>query len=227
MANLLAAALFFVGIHLFVSGTALRDAIVRRTGEQGFLGLFSLASLAGIVWLCWAYSRATPDLVFAEIPALRWLVLVLVFFAFQFVVIGLTTPSPTATGGEAKLDDETAAVGILRITRHPFLWGVALWALAHVIQNGEASALILFGSLLVLALLGPRSIDAKRARKFGDKWERFAAVTSNLPFAAIASGRNELRLGELGWWRPAVATLVFAVFLIAHAWLFGVSPLPL
>jgi uncharacterized membrane protein len=226
VANLLAAALFFVGIHLFVSGTKLRDAIVQRTGEQGFIGLFSLASLGGIVWLCWAYGDATPHYLFAEVPALRWLVLVLVFIAFQFAVIGLTTPSPTATGGEARLDDEIAAVGILRVTRHPFLWGVAIWALAHAIQNGEASALLLFGALLVLALVGPRSIDAKRARKFGDKWDRFAAQTSNLPFAAIASGRNELRLGELGWWRPAAATLAFAVFLGAHTWLFGVSPLP-
>jgi uncharacterized membrane protein len=226
VANLLAGALFFVGIHLCVSGTTLRDAIVQRTGEQGFLGLFSLASLGGLVWLCWAYGNATPLYLFPEVPALRWLVLVLVFIAFQFAVIGLTTPSPTATGGEARLDDEIAAVGILRITRHPFLWGVAIWALAHVIQNGEASALVLFGALLVLALVGPRSIDAKRARKFGDKWDRFAAQTSNLPFAAIASGRNQLRLGELGWWRPAAAALAFAVFLVAHAWMFGVSPLP-
>jgi uncharacterized membrane protein len=225
--NLLAAALFFVGIHLLVSGTTLRDKIVQRVGEQGFLGLFSLASLAGIVWLCWAYSSATPHYLFGEVAPLRWIVLVLVFLAFQFVVIGLTTPSPTATGGEAKLDDEMAAVGILRITRHPFLWGVAIWALAHAIQNGEAAALVLFGSLLALALLGPRSIDAKRARKFGDKWQRFAERTSNLPFAAIASGRNDLRLGELGWWRPAAATLAFGIFLGAHQWLFGVSPLPL
>ena len=113
------------------------------------------------------------------------------------------------------------------MTRHPFLWGVAIWALAHGIQNGEAAALILFGSMFVLAIAGPHSIDAKRQRKFGDKWERFAAVTSNLPFAAIAAGRNELRLAELGWWRPALATLFFAAFLDTHGWLFGVSPFPL
>ena len=226
MLSLLAAALFFVGIHLFVSGTTLRDAIVGRIGEQGFLGLFSLASLGGFVWLCWAYSHATPIYLYPEIPALRWLVLALVFIAFQLVVIGLTTPSPTATGGESKLDDETPATGILRITRHPFLWGVAIFALAHVVQNGEARALVLFGTLLVLALTGPISIDAKRARKFGDKWERFAGATSNVPFAAIAAGRNELRLGELGWWRIALATLLFVVFLGAHQWLFGVSPFP-
>lgn len=227
MLSLLAAAVFFVGIHLFISGTRARDAIVARIGERGFLGAFSLASLAGIVWLSRAYSSAAPIALYPEIPAVRWLVLGLVFIAFQFVVIGLTTASPTATGGEGQLDEELPATSILRVTRHPFLWGVAIWALAHVIQNGEAAALVLFGSVLLLALIGPHSIDAKRRRKFGNKWEHFASVTSNLPFGAIAAGRNELRLSELGWWRPLVAALLFAVFLGAHKWLFGVSALPL
>ena len=227
MLSVLAAALFFVGIHLFISGTALRDTIVDRIGEQGFLGAFSLASLVGIVWLCVAYGNATPSYLYPEVPVLRWLVLALVFVAFQFVVIGVTTPSPTATGGGTQTDQELPATGILRVTRHPFLWGVAIWALAHVIQNGEAAALILFGSMLILALVGPRMIDAKRARKLGEKWEAFAAVTSNLPFAAIAARRNKLRISELGWWRPTLAALLFALFLSVHTWLFGVSPLPL
>lgn len=227
MLSLLTAAFFFVGIHLFIAGTRARDAIVARIGEQGFLGAFSLASLLGIVWLCMAYSNATPTALYAEVPALRWLVLALVFIAFQFVVIGLTTPSPTATGGGNQLAEGLPATGILRITRHPFLWGVALWALAHAIQNGEAAALVLFGSLLFLALVGPYSIDAKRLRKFGVEWEQFTRVTSNVPFGAIATGRNELRLGELGWWRPLVASVLFGLVLGVHGWLFGVSPLPL
>ncbi len=71
MISLLAAACFFVGIHLFISGTPLRDAIVARIGEQPYLGLFSLASLAGIVWLCMAYGNATPSHLYPEVPALR------------------------------------------------------------------------------------------------------------------------------------------------------------
>ena len=58
MASLVLAAAFFVGIHVFVSGTALRGAIVARIGENGFRGAFSLASLAGIVWLSRAYAAA-------------------------------------------------------------------------------------------------------------------------------------------------------------------------
>ena len=142
-------------------------------------------------------------------------------------VIGLTTPSPTAAGGEGQLDADEPATGILRISRHPFLWGVVVWASTHLVLNGDAASLVLFGALLVLALVGPRSIDAKRRARFGDKWDRFAAVTSNVPFAAIIAGRNQLRLGELGTWRIALALVVYVGVLGAHAWLFGASPFPL
>ena len=57
MASLLAAALFFVGIHFVISGTALRGKIVGLIGEGPFRGVFSLMSLIGIVWLSRAYGQ--------------------------------------------------------------------------------------------------------------------------------------------------------------------------
>jgi uncharacterized membrane protein len=150
---------------------------------------------------------------------------VLVFIAFLFVVIGLATPSPTRVGMESKLArDADPAVGIIRITRHPFLWGVALWALVHVAANGDVASVIFFGSLLLLALAGPALIDAKRKRRFGDAWQRFAEATSSIPFAAIASGRNRLgpALREIGFLRPAIAIAVYAAFLVYHGRLFGI-----
>src|SRR5262245_10865182 len=129
MGSLVLAAAFFVGIHVFVSGTSLRGTIVSRIGERAFLGAFSLASLAGIVWLSRAYASA-PWVGLWQPPAgLRVVALVLVPLAFVFVVVGLTTPSPTVVGGEARAlaDRADPARGILRVTRHPFLWGVALW----------------------------------------------------------------------------------------------------
>jgi len=78
-----------------------------------------------------------------------------------------------------------------------------------------------------LALIGPHLIDAKRARRDPDNWARFAAETSWLPFLAIAQGRAKLSLGEIGWWRPLLAVVIYAVFvLFAHQWLFGVSAHP-
>jgi uncharacterized membrane protein len=92
--------------------------------------------------------------------------------------------------------------------------------------NGDLASLILFGSLLILAVFGPASIDAKRRRKMGDAWDGFAAQTSAVPFAAIAAGRQSLKLGEIGWWRLGVAVIVWGALVFAHPLLFGVNPLP-
>ena len=224
MVSLVIAAAFFVGIHVFVSGTSLRGAIVTRTGEKVYQALFSLVSLVGLVWLCLAYAGASSSDPWE--PA-GWLVPITHLFtllAFLFVVIGVTTPSPTSVGGEAALREEGAVKGILRITRHPFLFGVAFWALAHLLVARDAAALVFFGALLLLAIVGPSSIDGKRARALGDEWTRFAESTSRFPFLAIFQGRNTLELAEIGWWRIALALVLYAVFLGTHGWLFGVSP---
>jgi uncharacterized membrane protein len=204
----------------------LRGTIVGRIGERAYLGLFSLLSIGGLIWLVRAYAHAERISLWSPPPALRWAAPALVLVAFLFVVIGLTTPSPTATGGESRLDQAAPAQGILRVTRHPFLWGVALWATTHLALNGDSASLLLFGSLLLLALLGPLLIDAKRRRAYGPKWERFATVTSNVPFAAIAAGRNTLPRNEIGAWRLVVAVGAWVGMLAVHAWLFGVSALP-
>jgi uncharacterized membrane protein len=222
--SLVIAAAFFVGIHLFISGTQLRTAIVAKTGENAFRGLFSLVSIAGLVWLGSAYARADTVHLWARVEVFGLLALVLTFFAFLFVTLGITTPSPTAVGGEATLRGNVAPKGIQRITRHPFLWGVAMWALAHLLVNGDLASLIFFGSLMLLAMIGPPSIDAKRARAFGEQWKGFAEASSNVPFLAILQGRNTLKIAEIGAWRLLVALLLFGVFLATHARLFGVSP---
>jgi uncharacterized membrane protein len=226
MASLLLAAAFFVGIHVFISGTRLRALIVSRTGERGFRGLFSLLSLIGMVWLVWAYRGAPLIELWGQVHALWPVALFLMLVAFLFVVMGVTTPNPTAVGGESNLERDEPAQGILRVTRHPFLWGVALWAFTHLMINGDAASMVLFGSLLLLALIGPWSIDAKRKERFGDQWERFARLTSNVPFAAIMQHRAALKVDELGSWRLALGVGLYVVVLFSHRWLFGVSPFP-
>ena len=224
MISLAAAAVFFVGIHLFIAGTRLRDSLVSSIGEIPYLGVFSLLSFAGIWWLSSARSSAGMISLWGSPDAFAPVAYVLMLVAFVMVVVGLTTKSPTAMGGEAELDSEEPVRGILRITRHPFLWGVALWALTHVIANGDLASLIFFGALGGLALAGPASIDAKRARKHGERWERFAAASSNLPFAAIASGRNRLVLGELGLPQTAAALVAYGLVLYFHGSIFGEVP---
>jgi uncharacterized membrane protein len=226
MTSLIAACAFFVGIHVVISGSPLRDVLVARMGERSYLGFFSLLSLVAMVWLVLAYRQAEGTWLWSPPLALRWAAPIIALIAFVFVIVGLTTASPTAVGGEAQLEKTEPAQGILRVTRHPFLWGVALWALLHLSLNGNSASLTLFGSVLLLALIGPLLIDAKRKRAFGRSWDRFAATTSNLPFAAIASGRNTLRIGEIGLWRLAAAAIAWAGMLALHPWLFSVPALP-
>jgi uncharacterized membrane protein len=228
MTMLIVAALVFLGMHVLISGTRVRDALVRVVGPGPYMGIFSLASIAALVWLGIAYAGARhgPDPVYwGATPATKWIQLVVTLLAFLLIVPGLVTPNPTAVRMEATLDKPDPIKGILRVTRHPFLWGVALWAAGHLMVNGDEAGIILFGSLLVLSVLGTLSIDAKRKRALAEKWDAFARATSNAPFAAIAAGRQSLRLGEIGW-RLVVALGVWAILLWAHPMLFGVSPLP-
>ena len=230
MAALIAATVFFLAIHFVVSGTRLRDAITGKIGEGPYMGLFVLASFAGIGWLVFGYDQArsaADNLVFWGVSEpLRWVQIALMLVSTCFIVIGIATPNPTSVRGEGKLDNEDVVRGMLRVTRHPFLWGVALWGLGHLLVNGDLAGLILFASMFGLALFGTSSIDAKRKRALGDKWDAFAARTSNVPFAAIAAGRQQLRLGEIGWWRIGLGVVVWAALLVAHPYAFGVPALP-
>lgn len=225
MTMLIAAAVAFLALHLLVAGTRLRDAIVGVIGERAYLAVFSLASLGGIVWLALSYNTAIAvgsDVLWDLGVGVKHLGFILVGLAFLLGVPGLMTANPTTVGMESAAAQD--AMGVLRITRHPFLWSVALWAAFHLAANGDAASLVFFGTFLALAVLGTFSIDAKRARKMGPAWTAFAQRTSNVPFAAILGGRNALKLAELLGWRQAVAIGAFLAVLFGHEWAFGASP---
>jgi uncharacterized membrane protein len=227
MCNLLAACAFFLGIHFLVSGTRLRDFLAGRLGDGPYRGLFSLASLVGLVWMIRAYQHAPTLRLWVPAPGLRPLAYALVFIGFLLAIIGVATPSVTGVGIEGRLAEESASSlirGVTRITRHPFLWGVAAWALAHLTENGDLASLLLFGSLLLLALGGTASIDAKRRRAYAEGWSRFAQVTSSVPFLAIIQGRNSLAsaVQEIGVLRPLVAVVAYAVVFHFHGRFFGI-----
>ena len=230
MVQLALAVASFVVIHLFVSGTKLRDRLVAAVGEKRFLAGFSLASLAVIVWMSLAYSpafnSASNHSYWFPAPWQKWLADAVVVIALQLIVIGVLTKNPTAAQQEGLLEKGDPVQGIVRITRHPFLWGTALWAAAHLSVNGDRASILLFSGVLLVALAGTVSIDRKRARKLGPSWQSFVARTSNLPFAAILRGRNHLALAEIGIAKPALALLIYAVVIGLHPILFHASPLP-
>jgi uncharacterized membrane protein len=220
------AALAFVGLHAG-SSTKLRPLLVDKLGERAFLGLFSLLSILFLVWLGFAYGAAS----YAYAPlwdagnAGRWIAIVLMAVAFVFLVGALTSPGPTAVGAEKLIGKPASRRGFNAITRHPMLWSFAIWALAHLINNGDWPSIVLFGSLGGLALAGTRMIDAKRRHALGAAWNDFAGATSNIPFAAILGGRATLHWQPF-LWRVPLGLVAFAAILHLHALLFGVSPFP-
>ena len=230
MSNLIAASLVFLAIHVLISGTRVRDAIVAAIGERVYLGVFSFASLGVIVWLASAYNAAAASaenrLLYDLGIGMRHLAIPVVALAFLIGLQGLLTPNPTAVGQQNVAASEGTVKGVLRITRHPFLWGVMIWAALHLAVNGDLASVIFFGTFLVLAFIGTFLIDAKRKRKLGRVWDAFAYRTSNVPFAAALSGRNKLKIGESFGERFWVAAATFVIVLFVHAWLFGVSPFP-
>ncbi len=213
---LIFATLVFLGIHI-VPSTPLRALAVKAIGERAYLGLFSFASLAGLLWMSAEYARAPMEALW---PGLRLLPLVLTPFAFVLLACGLLARNPALLGQAGALKREDPARGIIRITRHPVMWAIMLWAGAHLLAIGSLQAVIFFGGLLLLAAAGTILQDARQAAQLGEDWRRFAALTSNLPFLAIVQGRNRVVWREIGLWRPTVGLAAFALVLYAHPWLY-------
>jgi uncharacterized membrane protein len=190
----------------------LRDQL----GERGFLAVYSLTSLVIFAWFVAAYSAA-PTIVLW--PRQRWTALVPVSvmpFAAILLVAGYSTRNPTAVGMERSARADDPAPGILRVTRHPVLWAIGLWASSHVIANGDLGSLVFFGLLAALALGGTELIDRKKQLALGSNWSRLAQVTSNVPFAALVAGRTGLRWRDIGFLRITAGLLLYAVLYLAH-----------
>jgi len=222
---LAAAGLVWFLLHAGVAGTPLRAWLVARASEKTYRSGFSIASLGSLWWLVQAYRQAPFVLLWRAPAPLHFVPIVIVPLAFVLLVGAFTVPSPTSLGGEKLLASPEAARGMLRITRHPFLWSVVLWSCAHLLVNGDVSSLILFGSLGVTALRGTTDIDRKRRRSNPAEYARFEASTSNLPLAAIVAGRNRLLIREV--WLPVLLGLLLTIAAVSqHARFFGAPALP-
>ena len=217
MTALVLATAAFLLTH-FVASTPLRAKLVGAMGEWPYRGIYSAVALITFGWMIWAYTHTERELLWS---GMRELPVIVTPFAFVLIACGYFR-NPTMVGAEGLLRSQDPARGMIRVTRHPIMWGLMLWAGAHVLALGELKALIFFGSFLVLAGIGTVAMD--RRKRANPDWPRFAAATSHIPFVAIARGRNRLVLAEIGWKRPLIGLVVFFFFLWIHPWLFGVRP---
>ena len=223
--HVLYAAIVFIGIHI-LSSTPLRAAIVGRLGEGPFQGIFSLLSLASFAWMLWAHHAAPYDPLWSPPLWARWIALVLMAPAIFFLVTALSGRNPSLAGREGELKAANPATGVLTITRHPLFWGFTLFAVAHLITNGDRASTWLFGAIGLLALAGMPLQDRKKEDLIGADWGPFALRTSAVPFLAVLQGRTKLDWAGIGWLRLGAAVVLYALLLAAHQTVFGVAPFP-
>ena len=126
MGSLIAATIAFVGMHFLFSEPHLRLALVARAGERLFSGLYSLIAGAALIWMIWAYAHAPVIALhgFGAVP--NWITLPVVALAILLIVCGNSQYNPTAVARHIDLALADPAPGILKITRHPVMWGIGL-----------------------------------------------------------------------------------------------------
>jgi uncharacterized membrane protein len=185
MAWLILGVLFFAGVHWLPTAPATRARVVARLGAEPYKGLFSLGIVVGIALMVIGWRSAVPNYLYAP-PG--WGVAVAIPLVFAALVFFVASRLPT---------------NLKRVIRHPQLTGVAIWAGAHLLANGDTRSLALFGGLGLWAVVQMGLLNRRDGA-----WQR----PESLPLVA-----------EL---KPLIgAAVVFAVLFLAHPYIAGVSAL--
>lgn len=185
--------LIFFAIHIVPMQTGLRAGLVGRFGEGGYKGLFSVLSTIGLVLIVIGYAKLqahagkNPELWTPPI-FLRHITLLLMLPA-MILLVAAYVPSRIRT-----------------VTKHPMLVAIKLWALGHLLANGDLASIVLFGSFLAYAVVDRISLKHRHAP--GPLGDRRGGLAGDL--TAIVVG----------------TALYGALLFFAHAWLFGVAPVP-
>lgn len=197
--NLIAANAAFVGSH-FAMSHPLRAPMVKALGEKGFTLAYTIVSFAGLGWVAHAFAVAPPadlpgsgDAGWIAASVLTWLAMVLLAGSF---VGNPALPTPMA---EAQARAEPR--GVFRVTRHPMMWAIGLWAVSHLVLFWSTRTMITAAAMGVLALVGARLQDGKKARLMGAAWGEWSSRTSYWPRLGrfFAVGALPLAGGTLLW----------------------------
>jgi uncharacterized membrane protein len=195
MALLIIGLIAFLGFHLIrVLAPGLRDSMIARLGKPAWSGLYSLISLLTLALLVYGFGAAraedTAEPLWISPP---WMVHVTVTLMLIALILAVSSVLP--------------AGHIATKTRHPLITSVKVWALAHLLVNGEIYSVVTFVAFLAWAVV--LRIAAKRRARAGEITER--------PFA--------------GWIWDLVSVVIGLALAIAlimglHTWLIGV-PIPM
>jgi uncharacterized membrane protein len=222
----IAFAVFFAS-HLVPARPAVRRLLLERFGAGAYGALYSLVSLAVLAWLIEA-ARNAPHVQLWDFELWQlWAPNLVMPFVCLLVAFGFLAPNPFSIAGRGAADFDPAQPGIAGVTRHPLLLAITLWAVAHIVPNGDLAHVILFGSFALFGVAGMAMLDGRRRLEWGNAvWRQRTAKTSLFPFSAAMAGR--LRFGEvqIDPLRAAAGLGLYLSLLGAHSLLIGVSPLP-
>lgn len=192
LAELVAANLSFVGLH-FALSHPLRAPLLRGLGERGFQGFYSLVSLAAFAWVVLAY-RAAPTVDLAGSGETGWILSTVLMVPALVLLAGSFAGNPALPTPAAKTLALAEPRGVFRVTRHPMMWGIALWALSHIILMWSWRSMITAVAMGLLALVGAHLQDRRKRALMGDAWVLWEGRTSYWPrFGQL------VRVGPLCW----------------------------
>ena len=185
LAQVAAAATAFVGTHLLMSHP-LRQSMVARLGGKGFQAAYSLVSFATLGWLIWSMRGMGPEPFLWAAPDWLWIAAAAAMLLSSVLLVGSLIGNPALPGAPANASEPR---GVLAITRHPMMWGFALWAVAHALVWPQPSVLILCFAIGLLALVGAAGQDAKKSKLQPDFWPEWRRKTGFVPFTGPAPVR--------------------------------------
>ena len=197
----------------------LRPWLQARLGASGFTMAYSALSLGVLAWLIGAAGRAPHVTLWDWAPWQVHVPLIVMGPVCLILALSIARPNPFSFGGARNDQFDPARPGIVRLSRHPLLAALALWATAHVVPNGDLAHVILFGTFAAFAILGGRLIDRRKRREMGPEWQCLHEASKR------ASGLSLYMSGETAV-RLVAGIGLYVLLLWLHPGLFGVSPLP-
>ena len=168
-ASLVTASAVFVGTH-FLMSHPLRARMVAAFGNGGFLGVYSLISLATFGWMIWAFRNVPSGEVFWAPTDAIWVVASIVTLLAAVFYCGSMIGNPALPNPDSNAGSALAAktpTGMFLVTRHPMMWSFALWGVGHILVAPRTDNFIFVGSIIFLALVGAKAQERKKRRR---KW---------------------------------------------------------
>jgi uncharacterized membrane protein len=226
MTLLIVTCVLFVGTHLLLSHP-LRAPLAGRMGERPFQIIYSVVAIATLVMVVQAWRGMPPEPPLWAVGDGLWAFASLIILFASILFMGSLVGNPALPAPGAAFAAQGAPRGVFAITRHPMMWGFALWALAHALVMPTGAQIILSAMIVFLALVGSAGQDVKKARLMGDAWRHWAARTSFVPFARQIAGvtpwgdtipRPHALLGGIVLWLAATWAHGALGFIAAGIW---------